>query len=61
MKEIDQSKLPDAFGDLVASSAYSQLTGIEQKILENQASLHSALFRIGEIDYIRLSCVPQRY
>lgn len=55
MNEVNQNKLPDAFGDLVASSAYSKLTGIEQKTLENQASLHNALFRIGEVNYIRLS------
>ena len=51
----NQNKLPDAFGDLVSLDAYGRLTGIDPETLKNQASLHDALVRIGEIDYIRLS------
>jgi hypothetical protein len=51
----NQEKLPDVFGDLVSSEAYSNIAGIDQKSLENEASRHDALIRIGEIDYIRLS------
>lgn len=55
MDKENQNKLPDAFGDLVSSTAYSTLTGIDQETVENQATLHDALLKIGEVNYVRLS------
>lgn len=55
MDKEDQNKLPDAFGDLVSSEAYGELTGIDQEFLRKQASIHDAILKIGEADYIRLS------
>jgi len=55
MNEVNQNKLPDAFGNLVSSEAYSELTGIDQESLRKQASIHDAILKIGEADYIRLS------
>ncbi len=51
----NQNKLLDVFGDLVLAEAYSNVSGIDQKTLEIQASIHDALIRIGENNYIRLS------
>lgn len=55
MDKENQIKLPDAFGDLVSSKAYSELTGIDQESLRKQASIHDAILKIGEADYICLS------
>jgi hypothetical protein len=55
MQKENQNKLPNVFGDLVSINAYSDLTGISQEVLKEQASSHNAAIIIGLTCYIRLS------